>query len=203
MTITISGTASSRGLGGTTPVDAATIAAYRSTDDANAVAMATTDAQGNFSITLDTGGTALVGYLKATKNGFAATYVYSPDPLAANTTGIPVNMLTTGTYDTLYSLTQVQQAANTGTIAMIVRDAANMPVAGATVSSTPAGTYKYNGGNGLPNASAMMTQADGTGYVMNAPVGPITVTATKAGTTFRGFPVKAFADSLTTTLVIP
>ena len=203
MTITVSGTASSRGLGGTTPVDAATIGAYRNTDEATAVATAMTDAQGNFSITLDTGGMALVGYLKATKNGFATTYVYSPDPLAANTTGIPVNMLTTSTYDTLYTITQVSQMANTGTVAVIVRDAAMMPVAGATVSSTPAATYKYNGNNGLPTANATATNADGTGYMMNATPGAITVTASKSGSTFRSFPVKAFADSLTTTLVVP
>ena len=201
--ITISGTASSRGLGGTTPVDAATIAAYRNTDEATPVAMTTTNAQGNFSLTFDTGGMALVGFLKATKNGFAATYVYSPDPLAADTTGIPVNMLTSGNYDTIYTITQTSQMANTGTVAVIVRDAAMMPVAGATVSSMPAATYKYNGSNGLPNANASSTQADGTGYMLNAMPGPITVTASKTGLTFRSFPVKAFADSLTTTLIIP
>ena len=201
--ITISGTATSRSIGGSQPVAGAIVGAYKSSDEATPVAMATTDAQGNFTITVMTGGVALDGFLKATKAGMATTYLYAPDPIAMDTTMVPINMVTTGNYGTLYTLTQTQEQANTGVIALIVQDAAKMPVAGATMTSTPAGTYKYNGANGLPSNNATMTAADGTAYFLNAPLGAVTVGANKAGTTFKSHGVKVFASSLTTTLVVP
>ena len=201
--ITISGTANSRSIGGSQPVSMAMIGAYRSSDEMTPVATTMTDAQGNFTLTITTGGVSLDGYLKATKQGMADTYLYPPEPIAMDTTMVPINMVTTGNYGTIYTLTQTQEQANTGIIAMIVQDAAKMPVMGATMTSTPSGTYKYNGTNGLPSSSAMSTAADGTAYFMNAPVGPVTVGASKAGGTWKSHGVKVFASSLTTTLVVP
>lgn len=201
--ITLTGRATARAITGTQPVADATIAAYRSSDEATAVATTTTDAQGNFTLTVATGGTALEGFLKATKANHATTYLYTPEPIAADTANVPINMLTTGNYGTLYTLTQVQEGANTGVVAMVVTDANDMPVPGATITSTPAGTYRYNGNGGLPNASASQTAADGTAYVMNAAPGPMTLDAAKAGSTFRANTVKVFPESLTTTLIIP
>lgn len=201
--ITLTGTATSRGVSGSTPVADAVVAAYARADEATPLAMTTTDATGNFTLTITTGGVALDGFLKATKATFVDTYLYSPAPIAMDTADLPLNMLTTGIYGTLYGLAGVQEAANTGTIALVVTDAAQMPVAGATVSSTPAGEYRYNGANGLPSGTPTETAADGTAYIMNAPVGAVTVTATKAGSTFAPNSLKAFEGALTTTLIIP
>src|SRR4051794_34825650 len=64
-TVTISGTAqSASGIGQQQAVQGATIAAYASSDDTTALATTTTDAQGQFSLTVDTGGAPLHGYLK-------------------------------------------------------------------------------------------------------------------------------------------
>ncbi|MBA3818937.1 MAG: hypothetical protein H0X17_08600 [Deltaproteobacteria bacterium] len=201
--ITLSGTATSRTVQGAQPVADAVIAAYRNADEATPVAMTTTTASGAFTLMVPTGGVALDGFLKATKAGFVATYLYAPAPIAADTAMLPIIMLTTGTYGTVYVLAGVGEQANKGTIAVVVTDAANMPVAGATVSSTPAATYKYNGANGLPSGSATATAADGVAYMMNAPLGPVTVTAAKAGSTFAAHAVKAFDGALTTTLIVP
>ncbi len=205
--ITISGTASSRGLGGTTPVDGAMIAAFASSDEANPVATATTDAQGNFSLTITTSGAALDGFLKATKSGMKTSYLYPPAPVSADLAMVPMNMLTTGNYDTLSTLAQGNQQPTNGLIAMLVLsgpDLTSTPVAGATISSSPASNpYRYNGGTGLPSSQSTSTQADGIGYAFNAPVGAITVSAMKTGSTFKPTALKSHADALTQTIITP
>lgn len=201
--ITLTGTATATSLQGPQPVAAATIAAYASTDEATPVATTMTDTAGNFTLVLTTGGVALDGFLKATKAGHVVTYLYAPAPISMDMAMVPINMLTTGNYGTLYTFTQTTEAATAGTIALIVHDAAAMPVAGATVTSTPAGTYKYNGSNGFPSSTATSTAADGTAYILNAPLGAVTVMASKTGSTFASNAVKSFDGALTTTLIEP
>jgi hypothetical protein len=204
MMITVTGTASSVGIGGRSPEADVTVAAYANSDENTVVAMTTTNAQGNYTLTITTDGQALDGYLKATKANFKETYLYPPDPLSADFAGASINMVTSGTYGALYSFSQVSQIAGMATIAMIVSDGTN-PVMGATVSSSPAGTYRYNGSNGLPAnmANAMTTNTDGIGYILNVAPGQVTVSGSKSGSTFRSHAVKARPDQLTTTLVIP
>jgi hypothetical protein len=202
--VTVTGTASSVGISGKQPEAGVLVAAYANSDENTIVAMTTTDASGNYTLTITTNGTALDGFLKATKATFKDTYLYPPDPLSKDFAGASINMVTSGSYGLIYSLTQVSQTAGMGTIAMIVSDGTN-GVAGATVSSSPAGTYRYNGSNGLPAnmSSAMATQADGIGYILNVAPGQVMVSGAKSGSTFRTHGLKARADVLTTTLVIP
>src|SRR5207248_1347868 len=65
--ITISGQANERTANGASPVQGAIVGAYKSSNEATPVAMATTDAMGNFSITVMTNNMPLDGFLKATK----------------------------------------------------------------------------------------------------------------------------------------
>ncbi len=201
--ITLSGTATSRTTGGAQPVAGAVIAAYRNTDEATPLAMTTTGTNGTFTLSVPTGGVALDGFLKATKAGFVVTYLYAPKPITADMAMLPMNMLTTANYGNLYALTATGQQASKGTVALVVTDAVTMPVAGATISSTPAATYKYNGSNGLPSSSATATAADGIGYMLNAAPGAIAISATKTGSTFASHTVKVFDGALTTTLIVP
>jgi hypothetical protein len=201
--ITISGIAQSvSGVGQQQPVQGATVAAYASSDDTTALATTTTDAQGQFSLTVDTGGAPLAGYLKATANSYADSYIYPPAAIAADTTDVAVLLVTPTTYNSLYTFTQVSQQQGTGVVALVVMDTAQAPVAGATATSTPAATYKYNNAQGFPSSSAMSTAADGAAYVLNAPAGAITVGAAKQNATFASHDVKAWAGALTTTLVL-
>jgi hypothetical protein len=78
-----------------------------------------------------------------------------------------------------------------------------MGVGGVTISSTPAGTVRYNGSNGLPSSTATMTMADGLGYVFNVAPGQVTLSATGGGMTFKSHAVNARADQVTTTLITP
>ena len=199
--ITISGTATARSTGGATPVSGATIAAYKTSNETTPVATTTTDAQGNFSLTISTGGIALDGYLKATANTYVDTYLYPPAPLTADFSMAAVNMLTSNTYSFLQLLCGANQTAQQGTIAAEVVDATGTVVQGATVSSNPAaGTYCYDGANGLPDKMATGTGADGVGFMFSVS-GNEAVTAAKTGATFKTHTVTARAGAFTTTII--
>ena len=203
--ITVSGTATKREGISSSPAAGVMVAAYKNSDPNTAVATTMTDAQGMYSIMIPTGGVAVDGYLKATLASFLDTYLYPPKPLAADFANASLNIVNQGTVDTLSgTLCQRAQDAGMGLVAVLVADAANMPVVGATVSSTPAAAkYCYNGNNGLPMASATMTAADGIAYMINLPPGEVTVNATKSGTTFVSHKVNARAGTLTTTPITP
>jgi len=195
--ITISGTAASKGLSGSMNESGVVIAAYKNSDENTVVAMTTTDASGNYSLTVPTDGVALDGYLKATKSGFIETYLYPPAPLTADFGSASINMITSGNRDLAYNITGVSQGMDVAFIALIVSDGTN-GIAGATITTDPATTYRYNGTNGLPapisgNNASTSTQADGIAYALNVPPGEITLNATKSGLTFKSHAVKARA----------
>ncbi len=202
-TVNISGTATSRDATGGMPLAGVTIAAYASTDENTPVAMATTDASGNYMLTIMTNGTALDGYLKATTSGYVDTYLYPPAPITADFSGAAINMVTQDTFDLLANtLCRANQTAANGTIAVEVVDAAGATGGGATVASSPAAsTYCYNK-NGLPSSTATETATDGVAYMFNV-TGQATVSAMKTGSTFASHGVKARAGALTTTLIGP
>ena len=202
-TITISGTANSRTANGAQPVSGATIAAYNNTSS-TAVATTTTNAQGAWTLTINTGGIALDGYIKASLTGYVDSYLYSEAPIAMDETNVPINMLTSGNYMLLSALANGGQTNNNGVIAIEVLDAplpGGNPIAGATITTNPAGSpYRYDAG-GLPNGQATATDTDGIGYGFNEAPGAHSVTAHKSGLTFKTHTVKAYALSLTTTFV--
>jgi hypothetical protein len=199
--IKVSGVASEIGIGGRTPVANVTIEAYRNGAEPAVVASATTDAAGKYTVTIATNGVALDGYLLAKHNPHKNTYLYPPGPLAADTDTATVLLLTTSTFDTAGALAQVSQEPGKGWIGIIVVDAANNPIEGATISSSPAGVVRYNGANGLPSRTATATGADGVGYVFNVAAGTVMVSANKAGSTFHAHDILARADQVTTTVI--
>jgi hypothetical protein len=208
--ITISGAAVERTATGSTPVAGVTIAGYRNSDDATPVATTTSDADGNYSLTVSTGGVALDGYLKATKTGLKDTYLYPPAPLAADVSA-PINMIAPGTLTLLNAVAQGGQQAGNGLIAMVVVSGAtadSTPVEGATVSVTPSTNdtrYRYSDPeSGLPSPMVMATADDGTAFLFNVPPSVnVVVSAAKAGSTFTSHGLKAWPDQFTTTLVTP
>ena len=200
-TINVSGVASSIGIGGRTPVQGVVVEAYRNGAETTVVATATSDAMGMYSIPIPTNGMALDGYLLAKHASFKHTYLYPPAPLAADTNAATVLLLNESTFDNAAAIAQAPQEPGKGWIGIMVLDAANKPVAGATISSSPAGIVRYNGDSGLPNRNATVTAADGIGYVFNVTAGIVNVSASKEGSSFRAHDVNARADQVTTTLV--
>jgi hypothetical protein len=204
-TIKISGTAVEVSAAGSKPLLGVAVGAFAATNESTPVATAMTDANGNYTLMVPSTGGALDGFLKATKDTYMDTYLYSPAPLAADFDKAAIKMVTPSTFSLLAgpALCNGMQDMAKGTIAVLVQDAAGMTVGGATIASTPAATkYCFNGTNGLPSGSAMMTAMDGIGYMFNV-TGDATVSATKAGITFKSHGVKARANTLTTTLIQP
>jgi hypothetical protein len=205
-TITVTGTATERTLTGMTAVDGATIAAYRNGDDVTPVAMTTSAADGTFSLSVPSDGGPLDGYLKATKAEIKDAYLYPPAPITADIVA-PVNMIRQATWDTLVTVAigAGNQQADKGLIALIVVSgltADSTPVAGATVTSTPGSTVRYNMGI-FPNGTTS-TAADGLAFLLNVPsTDLVTVNATKGSTTYKSHSLKARAGQFTTTIVTP
>jgi hypothetical protein len=199
VTVRVSGTATEQAASGGGPLADVLVEAFAASDENTVVASAMTDANGMYTLTVTATG-ALDGYLRATKSGLLVTYLYPAEPLAADFDGASINMLTQGTLDALSGLLcRANQASGNGLVAVLVNDASDNPVAGATISSSPAASDTcYNGSNGLPNGNATATSDDGIGYLFNV-TGDVTVMA--SGSMSHG--VKARAGALTTTLVHP
>jgi hypothetical protein len=201
-TIAISGTAAQRSTSGAVPIEGVTVAAFANTDESTPLATATTDADGNYTLMIDTHGVALEGYLKATMAGMVDTYLYPSAPVTSDFPDASLNMLAPETLDLLANtLCRANQETTNGMIAVEVRDASGMPVQGATVSSTPAASlYCYNSG-AFPSPSATSTDIDGIAYMFNV-TGDVTVTASKSGATFTSTKLKARGGTLTTTRIL-
>jgi hypothetical protein len=195
--------------GSTPPVSGATIGAYQNGNDTTPVATTTSAADGSFTLSVPASGGPLDGYLKATQADLKDTYLYAPAPISADTVA-PVNMIAPGTLNllVLLSIGAGQQDAAKGLIALVVvngSSATSMPVAGAVVTSTSAGSaVRYNGSSGLPEQGADKTAADGTAFIFNVtPTVDVTVSATAPSLTLKSHPVRARADAFTTTLITP
>ena len=198
--LVISGTTTERGLSGTTAVAGVTVAIYKTGSESSSLASTMSDAQGNFSLMVPTNGMPVDGYLLATKASYVDLYMYPTGAFIANSESNDINMITPSNKDFLSSLAGGNQMAGKGLIGLAVVDGQGNPVQGATVSSTPAaGSYHYTDSGGLPSSSATSTSADGVAFMFNVPSGPITVSATKSGMTFKSHVVTARANKMTTT----
>jgi hypothetical protein len=204
--ITISGVASQRDLSGTTPLSGVLVAAFKNSDEANAITSITTGADGKYSLVITTGGQPLDGFVKATISMYMDTYLYPPAPVSADFSGASINLLKPATFSLLSdTLCRATQDSSMGAIALEVLDGATtaaMPIAGATVSSSPAAAKECYDASGAPSSTATMTDTDGVAYMFNI-TGQATLSASKSGTTFKSHPVNAHAGALTTTLITP
>lgn len=196
----LTGTATEQGQGGSTPLADATISVYKASDEATALATAMTDSAGNWTITLTTDGKPQDVFAKATKANYVDAYAYPPAPLTKDTT-VDINTMTTSTFNLL--LTFSGASSSKGVITMVVLDANDAPVQGATVSSMPAsGAYRYMDANGYPQSSTA-TNTDGLSFFFDVPPGNVTVSATKANMTFKSHALNARAGKFTTTAIKP
>ena len=201
----LSGQATETGLGGTSPVDGVAVAAFAKGDENTVLASGTTDADGNYTLTIEYEGDAYDGYVKATKDGYMDLYQYPPQALTADSSDGNFNMITPGNKNQLNNIANGGQQPGMGLIGLMVADEQGNPVAGATVSSTPAsGAYRYMAGNGFPSSTASATASVGVAFMFDVPSDvEVTVTATKAGMTFKAHTLKARADVFTSTAIQP
>ena len=202
--ITISGVASTIDASGKKPNGGVAIVAKKVSDDST-IAMTTSAADGTFSISATTSGSAVDAYLVATKSGLIDTYLYPPGPLSANFANVPIYQMTTNTQGLANSIGGGDmQTATQAWVGVVIQDATMTGIAGATLTATPAGgMIHYNDSSGLPHGASTVTAADGVAYYMNAPAGNITVGATLTGMTFHSHTINARAAKITLTLVTP
>jgi hypothetical protein len=165
------------------------------------LAVDTSDTPGMYSVSITTGGTPVNGYLKVTHSGQLDTYAYPAVPLAGNLT-TNVLMPTSSELAFLGTAVGVTQSVDSGFMGVIVKDCLGATIAGATVSTTPASTVKYNSGS-TPSANATSTSSDGVAYVFNVVPGDVTVRASAGGLQLRQHVVTARAGTVTLTEVQP
>ena len=182
------------------PVSGAIVTAFR-VSPAESLAVATSNTPGFYAVSISTGNVPVNGYLRATASGKVDTYAYPSRPLSANLT-TNVLMPSQSELDFLALAVGVTQSNSNGFIGVVVKDCTGNPVAGATVSTNPPGTVKYNSA-GAPSGTATSTADDGVAYVFNVPAGNVTVRGNGGGETLREHAVNARAGKVTLTEIQP
>ncbi len=202
--IVIDGVASSAGIDGVTALEGVTAEAF---EGINPVALATdtSDATGAYALTIANPAEMPVnGYIKghASQKAFRDTYLYPPFPLTADTDQAPLLFISDETFGFFPIVLGFSQEDANGLIGVLVLDCAGNPVAGATVTSTPAGTVVYTDGT-TPAPNATSTDASGIAFVFNVTAGDVLVDATVDGMSLDEHTVNARARTITSTALAP
>ena len=194
--ITISGTALDSGQSTSVPLAGATISLLKTSDD-SVLATMTSAADGKYSLPVTTNGLVVDAYITASKSGYAPAAAFPAAPFEADTTTADSNLITSGNYTALTGFSGQQPGKGFAVVEIL--DSNQMPVAGAKVSSTPAGTYKYLQ-NSLPTGTTS-TDTTGTAFCVNLTPGMVTLSATMSGAVFKSHAIKALPDTFTSTVV--
>ena len=201
--VTMSGTIYHKGLPGITEDE--NIAGALITGYAEGGTTGTTRSadDGSFTLTATTDGSPLVGHLAIDDvHGHFTTMVYSPWPVTSDVSGLLIPMATAADLDTLVNEALIQQRDDAAIVAIEVTDCDSFPLAGAIVSLDPApGLIIYNDFFGFPDLDKAVTGPDGIAYVLNAPIGEVTVAAAVGTTILRSHAITTTAIA-TETLVV-
>ncbi len=198
-TVTVSGQILQNALS-PTALGNAIIDAFR-TGNPTALATDTSNTPGFYSLSISTGGAPVDGYLRVTHSGQVDTYAYPSRPLFVD---LMTNVLmpTSNELAFLGAAVGVTQATGNGFIGVVVKNCDGTALAGATVSTNPPGTVKYNSGS-TPSSTATSTSSDGVAYVFNVTAGNVTVMANASGNVLRQHVVNARANVVTLTEIQP
>lgn len=151
---------------------------------------------------LPTGGTALDGYLVATKTGFQTTRVYPHAPVTADIADVPVLLMSSQVYGSL-GLASIDHDTGNAIVATLVTDCAGTPIGAAEVTVTRGGVELGN----TQSAGGFSAQGEGAFLTFNVPpdttAADTLVSATYMGMTLRAHTVRTVADTLTATQVKP
>jgi hypothetical protein len=178
-TFTISGQSISISTSGDQPIAGVTLNGYVTGQVAPIVTLST-DASGNYSVGVPSGGVPIDGHIVASLPSYLTANIFPSRPFDSDTT-VAVEMITSQTMSLAAQVAGVTISGNEAQIAVFVVDCNNTPLAGATVQvTTPqgaTGTVRY-AINGIPSQSATMTDATGLAFVFNTSGGALTIHAT-------------------------
>jgi hypothetical protein len=161
----------------------------------------TSNTPGQYSIGITTGGTPVDGYLRVTDGTHLPTYAYPAVPLATDITE-NVLMVSSTEFGVLAAAAGITPVAGKGFIGIVVKNCQGVAIAGAKVSTNPAGEIRYSAA-GIPSSTATSTDSTGVAFVANVTAGNVTIMATASGHTLRQHVVNATADAITLTEIQP
>ena len=188
--------------GGGEPMSNAKLALYPA--EGEVVTTTTSDAQGNYSMSVPTGGTPFDGYVLANGSGELVTYAFPSRPFDSNTE-LAITMITQQTLMLAAEVANVPIMNNTAQFAIVIVDCNGTPLSGATLTSSASAmsSVRYASG-GLPSPSATSTDASGEVFVFNVAPGGFTVAGKDAnGDTLRSHDVIGVGQGLTVALLQP
>jgi hypothetical protein len=185
-TFTISGQSTAISTNGDQAIANVTLNGYV-TGQVTPIVTLSTDASGNYSVVVPSGGVPIDGHIVATLPSYLTANIFPSRPFDSDTI-VPVEMITSQTLSLAAQVAGVTITGNEAQIAVFVVDCNNTPLVGATVQvTTPqgaTGTVRY-AINGIPSQTATMTDTTGLAFVFNASGGAMTIHATVSEGTLR------------------
>jgi hypothetical protein len=166
-----------------------------------------TDAMGAFSFNAaNASGLPMDGYLQFTRTGYTTTYIYPPDPIAGDVTGLAGGMLMGMNITIIYTVSgAAAYDVADGTSLILVMDCAGTAIEGAAIGISPTlsdTAIGYLVGM-MPDLSATSTGPSGVAIGFHFPPGLITLTADYMGTPLESHTYGSFADSVSLTIIHP
>jgi len=183
------------GLGGIQSVSGVQIEAHLKSDD-SLVTSTVSDASGNFSLSIPTGGVPFDGYLVLTKSGFVPASAYWGRPLTASTSSMPFVLNST---TPLYLLAGgLAPLSDTGTIGLTVTDCQGTTITNIVVgvTATPVGSGPFFAANiGVPAGPNI--------WILNEPAGFVSLGVAAGGRILADPGVVVLAGQTTHVFVSP
>ncbi len=164
--------------------------------DNSLVTSSTSDASGNFSLSISTGGVPFNGYLYMTKSGFVPGSAYWSKPLTQATTSAPI-IFTSGGLGFFYQFSGQSQNPDDGTVVFSVADCSGAPINDAVLAASPTGYGAF------PAARVGLEAFAPSYWTFNQPAGNATVQASADGNIFGLVSFTAFSGQSTYISITP
>jgi hypothetical protein len=143
--------------------------------DNSLVTSSTTDASGNFSLSIPTGGVPFNGYLFMTKSGFVSASAYWSKPLTQATIATPF-MFSSAGLGFFYQVAGQSQNPNDGTVVLSIADCSGIPINDAVIAG-------LSGFGGTANALGLLAFPPNY-WSFNQPAGDTMLNASVNGGNF-------------------
>jgi hypothetical protein len=192
--LVISGTVQSLLGAAVGPTSGVLVQAYGA--DNSLVTSATTDASGNFSLSIPTGGVPFSGFLFMTKSGFVSASAYWSKPLTQATISVPF-VFTSGNIGFYYQIVGQSQNPNDGTVVFSVADCSGTPINDAILAASPTG-YGPRSAIGLGLGGFPPNY-----WTFNQPAGDATAQASADGNIYPPVSFTAFSGQTTYVSITP
>lgn len=161
-----------------------------------------TDLAGEFSFDLTTQGVPVVGFnLHATAATYVDSYYFPPRPIAADV-DVGIVLVSSVEKSSIFSAAGLTETTGDGHVLLRISDCLDVPVAGATLTSSPANTVRYFTSL-TPSPTSTETDGAGVAMVANLPPGKATLTATAQGHVYPPVEVTIVAGAFTVTDLQP